>query len=177
MAQRICTEDGCPNPHHGRGYCQKHYDERKRRGDLGRPRRSCKASWCGDENIEGLGLCKMHYQRHKNGLDMGMPRQRDPSLSVAERFWAKVELDWDCWVWTAYLDENGYGRFRASAGIVPAHQFAYKALVGPIPDGLELDHLCKNRACVNPSHLEPVTHAENLQRADPSTRFKSGVSR
>lgn len=82
------------------------------------------------------------------------------------RFWAKVDKTKDCWLWTAARDPNGYGRFRLNAHTVKAHRFAYTILVGPIPDGLTLDHLCKVRHCINPAHLEPVTHQENLLRGD-----------
>jgi hypothetical protein len=64
-----------------------------------------------------------------------------------------------CWVWTGYLD-RGYGRYRSNW----AHRHAWKTLVGAIPEGLQLDHLCRNPPCVNPKHLEPVTSAENMRR-------------
>jgi hypothetical protein len=71
-----------------------------------------------------------------------------------------------CWLWTAQHDRAGYAQFyltslRRSVG---AHRFAYELLVGPIPDGLVIDHLCRNPGCVNPGHLEPVTNAENIRR-------------
>ena len=70
-----------------------------------------------------------------------------------------------CHLWTACLDQAGYGQFNAGVKTVRAHRFAYELAVGPIPDGLFIDHLCRVRSCVNPKHLEPVTHKENMRRA------------
>ena len=83
-----------------------------------------------------------------------------------ERFWAKVEKTDSCWLWTAYRNRCGYGQFWDASRMVKAHRFAYELLVGPIPDGRETDHLCRVRHCVNPAHLEPVTHRENTMRGD-----------
>jgi hypothetical protein len=66
-----------------------------------------------------------------------------------------------CWNWTAALSD-GYGLFWWNGSTVAAHRLAYVALVGPIPDGLELDHKCRNRACVNPAHLRIITHQGNV---------------
>lgn len=100
------------------------------------------------------------------------------------RFWAKVdkegpigvhsqtgELLGNCWVWTGAISQ-GYGMFGIRSGwATQAHRLSYVAEVGSIPDGLELDHLRRNRACVRPTHLEPVTHQENTRRGDnPQTR-------
>lgn len=90
--------------------------------------------------------------------------------SVDDRFWGKVNKTDDCWVWTASTDSKGYGRFTVAHDVkVAAHRWAYESLVGPIGDGLELDHLCRNRACVNPFHLDPVPHLENVRRGDAWT--------
>ena len=88
--------------------------------------------------------------------------------TAEERFWDKVYMppcQDDCWTWHGSTNGVGYGRFTPkSPTLVYSHRYAYETMVGPIPQGLELDHLCRNRACVNPSHLEPVTHRENTVR-------------
>lgn len=69
-----------------------------------------------------------------------------------------------CWQWDQYTDLDGYGTLKHGAGTIRAHRWSYEALIGPIPTGLVIDHLCRNRGCVNPEHLEPVTVRENNVR-------------
>lgn len=88
----------------------------------------------------------------------------------ADRFWPKVEkTDDGCWLWTASCDTKGYGKFYDGERLVCAYRWSWIDANGPVPDGLELDHLCRERRCVNPAHLEPVTHAENRRRARKAT--------
>jgi HNH endonuclease len=86
---------------------------------------------------------------------------------VRERFWSFVHKDSSrCWLWKGCITKKGYGAFRAGKGhSTLAHVFAYTEFVGPIPEGYEIDHLCRVRHCVNfEEHLEPVTHLENIRR-------------
>lgn len=88
-----------------------------------------------------------------------------------QRFWDKVcpEPNGGCWLWLAHVDRFGYGRINTPRGPQSAHRLAYEHFKGPIPGGLEVDHLCRVRGCVNPDHLEAVTHRDNLLRgASPS---------
>jgi hypothetical protein len=91
----------------------------------------------------------------------------DPDLKA--RFFAKVEKTETCWLWVGKTT-NGYGRFSYERRWFYAHRFSYERAVGPIPDGYQIDHLCKTPACVNPAHLEAVKPKVNLLRSSsPAT--------
>lgn len=87
--------------------------------------------------------------------------------TVVDRFWTRVaKQESGCWLWTGGKARGGYGKFRFANRTGLAHRFSYEQFIGPIPSGMQLDHLCRNRACCNPTHLEPVTGRENLLRGD-----------
>lgn len=113
--------------------------------------------------------CKSCYNRFLKYGDP-TPRMSFERPSPEQRFWKFVDqpdAKSNCWVWRGARGRKGYGHF-SSHGAFPskmAHRVAWLLLVGPIEEGLQLDHLCLNKACVNPDHLEPVTNQENMRRA------------
>jgi len=113
------------------------------------------------------GLCSMHYQRVLNGVPFSLPTRTVTYGPVETRFWSHVDKTETCWLWTGGLGRGGYGQFGSGeiGGTRLAHRVGYELQVGPIPEGLELDHLCRVRHCVRGSHLEPVTGRENLKRS------------
>lgn len=98
-------------------------------------------------------------------------------LSDEERFLPKVEKTATCWLWTGSLFRSGYGAFRYGGQMRVAHRFAYGLLVGPVPEGLQLDHLCRVRRCVNPAHLEPVSQQVNMARGIGATAINASKDR
>lgn len=124
--------------------------------------------------IHARDLCSRHYQRWKKYGDPLVTIVRFPGLrgrDPLDRFMEKVVIsdtaffeDTPCWEWDAHRDRDGYGRFHADGRDWLAHKWLYEQSNGPVPDGLELDHLCRNRACCNSAHLEAVTRYENIMR-------------
>lgn len=99
-------------------------------------------------------------------------RKRGPRNHPA-RFWAKVAKTSGCWEWIAHKNQYGYGTYSIQSRSYMAHRVAYELEIGPIPDGLEIDHLCRNRGCVNPAHMEPVTARENTLRGEGITAINA----
>ena len=154
--------------------CDRFRSEQARRARGMRPKKygRSKCRLC-PEPIVAQGLCDKHYRRKR--------RHGDPEIVTTirgddeARFWSKVDKDGPvpalrpelgpCWLWLDRLNDDGYGNFAAGGKIHSAPRWAYSHFAAPIPRGLEPDHLCRNRACVNyESHLEVVTRRENVRR-------------
>ena len=132
---RTCSAPECSRRHYARGWCAKHYGWERRHGLTPLPRTTL---------IERV-MAKVD----KSGpVPAGAPHLGP------------------CWIWFGHLNRTGYGQVNRGAkeGRALVHRVLYEHHVGPVPQGLELDHLCSVRACCNPTHLEPVTHAENVRR-------------
>lgn len=165
----VCSVDVCDRPAQHRGWCGAHYQRWWKHGDpewrpptISKP--LCSVAAC-DRPARALGFCSTHYRRQNV---TGTTADLRPK--VAERFWAKFErMPGGCWRWTDDIKPSGYGQMSVDGRLIYAHRLAYELLVGPIPEGLTIDHLCRVRACVNPSHLEPVTIGENVLRSDSFT--------
>lgn len=178
MVPKMCSVDGCDRTHHCKGMCRIHYCRVQRTGSPGpagafEANRYLPCTIADCENQVGQkgarGYCTKHYQMWlKTGDPIG-----STAPSQAERFWPRVNKTETCWLWTGFTNDSGYGAFSSDGKAVRAHRWAYEDLFGPIPEGLVLDHLCRTPSCVNPSHLEPVTSDENLERGW-GRRVKSG---
>lgn len=102
------------------------------------------------------------------------------SARRAQTFWAYVDVvkDDECWLWLkAVRSSDGYGAFFNGTRMVLAHCFAYEASYGPIPEGLEIDHKCRTRACQNPKHLQAVTHRVNVLRGESPSSVNAHKAR
>lgn len=168
-SKRLCAIDGCTRNVHARDWCGTHYQRWKTTGSVElkpRVKPTCTAPDCG-KPVYSNGLCTPHYSRmrHKGRLEL------EPVLSVRERLEAGYVQQGDCWIWQGRPGKNGYGRISLNDAAHYAHRVAYETFVGPIPDDLTVDHLCRVRMCINPAHLEPVTRAENTRRENAARSY------
>lgn len=182
-----CSIEGCENPVKSRGWCRTHYMRWYHTGDPlllkggrwdGYVRPTCLVGDCGAP-AHGLGLCTIHGPRQKRHGDPIAGRRREVSGTPDKRFDQLREINADgCWLCQAASTTAGYGQFHPGDrdGWIYWHQWAYERYVGPIPEGLEIDHVChnrdfsceggacKHRRCGNPDHLEAVSPEINKAR-------------
>lgn len=167
---KCCDAPDCENLPRTTGskWCEKHYSRLRKHGQLDLPPnqfntlQDCAAEGC-ERRAKTKGYCGKHWERiRKHG---------DPTVALLihgdpqRRFWTHVEKTEGCWLWTGSLTYDGYALFRVGSERTGAHRWSWIFANGPIPDGMQLDHLCRVRNCVRPDHLEVVTPAENTRRA------------
>ena len=115
-----------------------------------------------DGAIVARGWCNAHYTRWRVH---GNPLTNLRDVTDEQRFLRFVDPSGGCWEWRGARMSDGYASFQANGKTTLGHRWSYQNWIGPIPDGLTLDHLCRNRGCVNPAHLEPVSSRENVLRS------------
>lgn len=181
MGQRICSIDGCGMPVQARGWCHKHYQRWRTTGTTDpappRERPTCSIEGCESPHA-ARGWCGNHYAQWQRRGDPTPPplHYATPSERLAE---LHERTEDGCMIYTGPLNRGGYGVINTKLSQSKlAHRVAWELVHGLIPEDREIDHICRNRACINVEHLRVVTRVQNLQNhsgAPLPTNKTSGV--
>lgn len=136
------------------------------------PNNTCSVDGC-EKSRRARGWCDTHYRRWRRN---GEPGTIETAQPPAERFWSKVNKTEICWNYEIGAGSSGYAHFKLGGKSHKAHRLSYEWAVGPIPEGMQIDHMCHNRRCVRPDHLRPVTNKQNHEnRAGAQSNSATGV--
>ena len=151
-----CLIEGCERVRKYRLLCGTHYERLRTTGSAELRTSPAVCSRC-ERPVLARGLCSRHYHAAR--------RPRQQSTSVNQRLTeGSTRNEAGCLIWQGAVGKNGYGRISVSNTVRYVHRVAYETWASPIPAGLTIDHLCRVRMCIDPTHLEPVTLAENTRR-------------
>lgn len=166
MSEKRCSVEGCTKPYRNRGYCRPHLIEAY--PDLAPG--PCAVGGC-VKTVQARGLCAMHYARALRAeRGIAAPEKNRVGVDPLTKIIARCEIGL-CWSWQRGQSSSGYGVVAYGGRNHYTHRAMWELLIGPIPAGMEIDHLCKNKLCCNPEHLEPVTPRVNkLRSGSPSGR-------
>lgn len=155
--KRTCSIDGCGKSNiAARGLCRTHYSRWHDENYS-----ECSIDGC-RRGVHARGWCNKHYRRFKKSGD---PLTAKAYVDLSERFSANSEYQGECLVWTGVKNQSGYGRTKIGDNHVSVHRYAYEQEHGLIPPGMQIDHICWNRACIRVEHLRLATREENKRYA------------
>lgn len=173
-----CSFDDCDRKTEAKGLCHTHYVQ-QRRGIPLKPIRAlgldkrCSFEGCNRKHA-AKNLCDGHLIQYNQGKTLRP--LRDYSGDPKVRFWGQVSRGVSCWGWKGNLTADGYGVWRTGGKVLRAHRYSYEISIGSIPEGMQIDHTCHNRSCVNPAHLRIATNKQNRENLRGASRNSaSGV--
>ena len=166
--ENVCSFSSCPNKKYARSLCSGHYSQWKRSIPLkpikiksNQSKYPCSFEGCVNK-IQAKKLCGAHWRQQRLGKEL---KPLTNQISVLDRMLSQVDKTESCWIWTGRVSgKRGYPQVSLAGRQKMVHRIMYEELVRVLEITETLDHLCRNRFCVNPEHLEPVPLRENVQR-------------
>lgn len=128
--------------------------------------KTCSIEDCDAPRVRKNGMCDSHYRKWVRST----PPELRNKMTDLERFWACVSKTEDCWTWNGAINPYGYGTFTVSRTPKLAHRYLFESIHGHLPASIQVDHMCHNRACVNPEHLRPATNKQNQENRKSAQR-------